>query len=164
MTALLLLFASLLAGMGPASAREAGLLDVTCIPLSNTPQTSTSSANWQLGPCVSTSVPGLTSGTHSDAGAPRERTCLELLDSRTMVRTVTWNTGDTSTLTLNRTTTVSGAVLVITMTGTVTSGLFAGDTVVGTATGAATDILLCTLGLGTVSSVYTTTVLEITSV
>ncbi|MGW8064249.1 hypothetical protein ACVV2G_18730 [Streptomyces ziwulingensis] len=50
------------------------------------------------------------------------------------------------------------------MTGTVTSGLFAGDTVIVTFTGPATDILLCTAGLGTVSSVYSAIALEITSV
>ncbi|MFH8755938.1 hypothetical protein [Streptomyces atroolivaceus] len=59
---------------------------------------------------------------------------------------------------------MTGAVLLFTITGTVTSGLFAGDTVVGTQTGAATDILLCTLGLGQVSSVYGLWTLEITSV
>jgi hypothetical protein len=58
---------------------------------------------------------------------------------------------------------VAGAVLVVTITGTVTSGLFAGDTVVQTVTGPATDILLCTAGLGTVSTVYSLVALEITS-
>lgn len=174
-TALLVLLVGLLTASVPASAHESGLLDVTCTPpssasvtynppLSNTPQVSTSSLSWQLGPCVSTSVPGLTSGTHSAVNPPRERTCLELLNTAAETRTVTWNTGATSTLSLNRTTTVAGAVLVVTFTGTVTSGLFAGDTVVATQTGPATDILLCTLGLGTVSGVYSTMVMEITSV
>ncbi|MEU1126759.1 hypothetical protein ABZ371_25080 [Streptomyces sp. NPDC005899] len=174
-TALLLLLAGLLTAAGPAGARESGLLDVTCTPpssanvtynppLSNTPQVSTASLSWQLGPCVSTSVPGLTSGTHSAVNPPRERTCLELLNTAAETRTITWNTGATSTLSLNRTTTVAGAVLVVTFTGTVTSGLFAGDTVVATQTGPATDILLCTLGLGTVSGVYSAMVVEITSV
>lgn len=171
----LFLLVSLLTAAGPAGARENGLLDVTCIPpssvnatysppLTNTPQASASSLSWQLGPCVSASVPDLTSGTHSAANAPRERTCLELLGARSGTRTITWNTGDTSTLSMNGTTTVVGALLVVTYTGTVTSGLFAGDTVVATQTGPATDILLCTLGLGTVSGTYSTMVMEITSV
>ncbi|MEW2266286.1 hypothetical protein ACGF5T_31915 [Streptomyces sp. NPDC047853] len=67
-------------------------------------------------------------------------------------------------MSLNRTTTVAGAVLVITYTGTVTSGLFSGDTVLLTITGPSTDITLCTLGLGTVPSTYGVVVLEITSV
>lgn len=77
--------------------------------------------------------------------------------------TITWNTGQTSTLTLNRVTNVAGAVITVTQTGTVTGGLFSGDTVVMTATAPSTDVLNCTLGLGTVSSTYSTVVLEITS-
>ncbi|WP_299538911.1 hypothetical protein [uncultured Streptomyces sp.] len=173
--ALLLLVVGLLASAGHAQARTNGLLDVTCTPpssasvtynppLTNTPQVSSASLNWQLGPCVSTSVPALTSGTHSAVNPPRTRTCLELLNTAAETRTITWNTGATSTLSLNRTTTVAGAVLVVTFTGTVTAGLFAGDTVVATQTGPATDILLCTLGLGSVSGVYAPMVVEITSV
>ncbi|MGW0607853.1 hypothetical protein [Streptomyces sp. NPDC002644] len=52
----------------------------------------------------------------------------------------------------------------VTFTGTVTSGLFTGDTVLHTITGPATDVPLCTLGLGTVSSIYSIVTLEITSV
>jgi hypothetical protein len=174
-TALLFLFVSLLAIAVPASARESGLLDVTCLPpsssstsfsppLTNTPQPSATSSSWQLGPCVSASVPGLTSGTHADTGTLRPRSCLELLSSGAITAEVTWNTGDTSTLSMNRTTTVAGAVMIVTMTGTVTSGLFAGDTAIATFTGPATDILLCTAGLGTVSNIYSAIVLEITSV
>ncbi|MFD6620162.1 hypothetical protein ACFWFB_33515 [Streptomyces albidoflavus] len=57
-----------------------------------------------------------------------------------------------------------GAALVVTQTGTVTSGLFAGDAVVMTQTGPAADVLLCTAGLGTVSGIYGLVTLEITSV
>ena len=53
--------------------------------------------------------------------------------------------------------------LVYTLTGTVTSGLFTGDTVLQTSTAPATNILLCTLGLGTVSSIYSLVTLAITS-
>ncbi|GGP95196.1 hypothetical protein GCM10010278_86270 [Streptomyces melanogenes] len=57
---------------------------------------------------------------------------------------------------------VVGTVLTVTLTGTVTSGLFAGQTVAEQHVGPATDILTCTLGLGTVRSVYSTVLLEIT--
>lgn len=174
-TALLLLLVGLLTTAGPASAREDGLLDVTCTPpsssittytppLTSTPQVVGATSSIQLGPCVSLSTPALTSGTSVISPPPRSRTCLDLLAAGTEVRTVTWNTGATSTLSLNRTTTVAGAVLVVTFTGTVTSGLFAGDTVLRTITGPSTDITLCTLGLGTVPSVYGVVALEITSV
>ncbi|MFH8755946.1 hypothetical protein [Streptomyces atroolivaceus] len=175
LAALLSLTVALLAGAGPVSARENGLLDATCTtpssssttyspPLTNTPQLSTTSSSWQLGPCVSASVPGLTSGSHSDTGTLRSRSCLELLSSGAVTLVFNWNTGATSTMSLNRTTTVVGAVMIVTMTGTVTSGLFAGDTVVITLASPATDVLLCTAGLGTVSSLYSTVVMEVTSV
>jgi hypothetical protein len=173
-TTLLFLLVSLLAA-GPAGAHENGLLDVTCTPpsssvitynppLTNAPQISTAALNWQLGPCVSTSVPGLTSGTVSVVKPPGTRTCLDLLAALSQTVTITWNTGATSTLSANLTVTKQGAVLLVTHTGTVTSGLFAGDTVVMTETGSATDITLCTLGLGTVSQIYSLMVVEFTSV
>jgi hypothetical protein len=52
-----------------------------------------------------------------------------------------------------------GGVFAVNMTGSVTSGLFAGDTVVAEHVGAATEILLCTLGLGAVSTIPTLTTL-----
>lgn len=174
-TALLFLLVSLLTATAPASARENELLDVTCTPpssntsvytppLTNTPQTVGTTPTIQLGPCVSPSTPGITSGTSVYTGPPKTRTCLALLTAGTATKVVTWNTGATSTLSTNYTVTVAAAVVVVTYTGTVTSGLFAGDTVVMTHTGPATDITLCTLGLGTVPSLFGVVTLEITSV
>ncbi|MFG2593678.1 hypothetical protein [Streptomyces sp. NPDC048438] len=173
-TALLVLLVSLLASAGPASARGAGLLDVTCTPpssavssysppLSITPQTSSASISYQLGPCVSLSHPSVTSGTALLSSPPRERTCLDLLGAGSGTFVITWNTGQTSTVSANFNTTVVGAALVVVITGTVSSGLFQGDAVLVQQTGPATDVLLCTLGLGTVSSIYSAATLEITS-
>lgn len=155
----------------PASA--AGVLDATCTPpssatttysppLTNTPQPSSSAISFQLGPCVSLSQPALTSGTYARTNPARPRSCLDLLSSSSGTLTITWNTGQTSTLSVNVTTTIAGAALVVTQTGTVTSGLFTGDTVVITQTGPAANVLLCTAGLGTVSSIYGLVTLEIT--
>ena len=174
-TTLLFLFVGLLVTAGPAKAEEDGLLDATCTPpsssnltysppLTNVPQVSTPSLSWQLGPCVSTSVPALTSGTSTVTGTPQPRTCLELLSAGPETRTIHWNTGAASGMSLNRTVTLAGTALVVTHTGTVTSGLFAGDTVVITETGVATDILLCTAGLGTVNSIYNLITMEVISV
>ncbi|MFS0691220.1 hypothetical protein [Streptomyces nitrosporeus] len=173
-TALLLLLVSLLTAE-PVSARGNGLLDVTCTapssssvtyspPLTNTPQASSAMTSWQLGPCLSASVPALTSGSHFAVSAPFDRSCLALLDANAITRTITWNTGATSTLSMNRTTTVVGAVLTVTYAGTVSSGLFSGDTVLIIVTYPATDITLCTLGLGTVANLFGVVTLEITSV
>jgi hypothetical protein len=163
--------AALLTPVAPASA---GLLDVTCTPpssdlatysppLTSTPQTVTATVTTQYGPCVSVSQPAVTSGSRTIT-LTGTRDCLELLNVTSAILTITWNTGQTSTITGNRVGNVVGAVIVFTITGTVTSGLFAGDTVVQTITGPATDILLCTAGLSTVSSVYSLVTLEITSV
>jgi len=78
--------------------------------------------------------------------------------------TINWNTCQQSTISGNTTVSTVGATLVITVTGNVTAGLFAGGSVVQTGTAAATVITLCTLGLGTVSSIYSLITLEITSV
>ncbi|NUR74110.1 MAG: hypothetical protein HOU81_25155 [Hamadaea sp.] len=156
-----------------ASPAAAGALDVTCLPpssnvnsysppLTNQPQPVTASTTALYGPCTSVSHPAITSGSRT-ATVPLTASCLDLLGSGTLTYTITWNTGQTSTITSNFTRTVVGAVYEILATGTVTAGVFAGDSVVTDFTGPSTDITLCTLGLGTVSSVYNVGTLEITS-
>ncbi|MCE6995426.1 hypothetical protein LZG04_11495 [Saccharothrix sp. S26] len=159
---------------GPAGTASAGVLDVTCTPPSSqnhaytppltlAPQDVTAHLTAQYGPCVSLSNPALTSGTRTSTTVLPGYGCLDLLNSGPSTFTITWNTGQTSTLSTNRTATVVGAALVVTHTGTVTSGLFTGSTVLQVLTGPATDVLLCTAGLGTVPSIYSLATLEITS-
>ncbi|MFI1524031.1 hypothetical protein [Kitasatospora cineracea] len=160
--------------VGTASARADALLDVTCTPpshstttysppLTATPQPVSGSVVTDWSSCLSASTPGLTSGTSTGTLATVARSCLSLLTPGTDTLTITWNTGASSTLTLKRTSTIAGASLITTLTGTVASGLFAGDTVAGTVVGPATDITLCTLGLGTVSTLNSLVTIEITS-
>ncbi|WP_306748095.1 hypothetical protein [Saccharothrix yanglingensis] len=160
--------------LGPAGTASAGVLDVTCTPpssetitytppLTTTPQAVTISSSTQYGPCVSLSNPAITSGSRARITNDPEQTCLDLLDTGSSTFTITWNTGQTSTISANRTATVAGAALVVTFTGTVTSGLFTGSTVVQTNTGPSADVLLCTIGLGTVPGIYSLVTLEITS-
>jgi hypothetical protein len=156
----------------PASA---GVLDVTCTvpssesivfqpPLTTTTQPTDITISSQYGVCVSASVPSLTSGTSflQLTGIPQD--CLDLGISDPAQRTITWNTGQTSTLSGNLFHNIVGATQVTTITGTVTSGLFAGDTFVHVVTAPAASITLCTLGLGTVPSLHGVITLEITSV
>ncbi|MFI9005860.1 hypothetical protein ACIGNX_01335 [Actinosynnema sp. NPDC053489] len=161
--------------LGPPGTASAGVLDVTCTPpgsetttytppLTTAPQAVTISSSTQYGPCASLSNPAITSGTRSRTTSDPEQTCLDLLDTGSSTYTITWNTGQTTTISANRTATVVGAALVITFTGTVTSGLFTGSTVVQTNTGPSADVLLCTAGLGTVPGIYAVVTLEITSV
>ena len=154
-----------------ATPAAASTLDVTCAgsdsitftpPLTLAPQTVTISASTQYGPCTSSSVPGLTAGSRSFT-INATRSCLDLLNSAPVTFTITWNTGQQSTVSGNATASHVGAALVVTITGNVTAGLFAGDSVVHTATGPATNTVLCTAGLGTVSSIYSLVTLEITS-
>lgn len=148
---------------GPAHA-QAG--DLVCLPptsstvtfdppLTQTPQTvNVHSANL-LGPCTSTTNPAVTSGTITGTYQVAGRSCTTLAGPGSSTSTVTWNTGQTSTLHLNFTTVIAGAVYTSVVTGVVTDGLFQGDTVISNQTGPATDVLLCTAGLGTVSGIYT---------
>ncbi|MEU4742645.1 hypothetical protein AB0G02_19580 [Actinosynnema sp. NPDC023658] len=156
-----------------AAPASAGIVDVSCgppssqtntysPPLTATPQTVVvnSSARYT---CVSAGVPALTSGTRTVEVSSPGRSCLDLLTGFPVTLTITWNTGQTSTLSGSSTVATAGATHVVTMTGTVTAGLFAGDAVVSTAISPSAPILLCTLGLGTVSSTTSTLLLEITS-
>ncbi len=167
--------ASALLVLGPAGTASAGVLDVTCTPpssetvtytppLTTAPQAVTINSTTQYGPCVSLSNPAISSGSRTRTLLIPGRTCLDLLNSGSTTFTIVWNTGQTSTISSNFTSTTVGAALVVTDTGTVTSGLFAGSTVVQVLTAPATDVLLCTAGLGTVSSIYSVITLEITSV
>jgi hypothetical protein len=157
----------------PAAAASASGPEVTCTapstntagfnpPLTLTPTTTTVTTTNQYGPCLSLTQLGLTSGSRSSI-AVRTRSCLELLTAGTITYTITWNTGQTSTISGDITASVAGAVVVFTITGTVTAGLFTGANAVQVNTGPAADILLCTLGLGTVPSLTSTSTLQITS-
>ncbi|MEV7660159.1 hypothetical protein AB0O39_39195 [Streptomyces anulatus] len=151
--------------LAPAPAHaQAG--DLACLPptsstvtftpaLTTLPQDVTVHSTNLFGPCTSATVPGITSGTFSGTFAVPGRSCLTLAGSGTSRSTITWNTGQTSTLTLNYTTQIVGAVYTSVLTGVVSGGLFQGDSVVSNQTGPATDILTCTLGLGTVSGIST---------
>ena len=158
----------------PPSPSSASALDVTCTPptstvvafnpaLTATPQTTTVSVSTQYGPCISAGTPTLTSGTAGFQAPAPGWSCHNLLQAFPSTFTITWNTGQTSTISGNATSTITGGALVYTLTGTVTSGLFTGDTVLQTSTAPATNILLCTLGVGSVSSIYSLVTLAITS-
>lgn len=121
--------------------------------LTNSPQSTTVTANRLYGPCTSLSVPGITSGSVS-ATIPTTSSCVSLLSSRPVSFTITWNTGQTSTVSGNAAANIAAAVLTVTITGIVAGGVFTGDAVVQTVVAPATDILLCTLGLGTLSNMY----------
>lgn len=156
-----------------AAPAYAGVADLTCTPpsgnlneydppLTLTPQPVALTLTAQYGPCVSPSQPTITSGARAvtvniTAG------CLDLLGAASGSYTITWNTGQTSTVAVNTNRVIAGAAYTLASTGVVTSGVFAGDAVVANLTGPSTDITLCTLGLGSVDKIYTIGTLELTS-
>ncbi len=171
------LAAVLLAGTGVVAAHSpahAAVADVTCTPpgsvvvtysppLTLTPQNVTITVNSLYTPCISSTVPALTSGTSNFTFTATNRSCANLVGAASAAPSVTWNTGQSTTMSLNSTANIIGGVYTVVTSGVVTTGLFAGDTVVQNATGPGTDILLCLLGLGSVSSVYTLGTTVITS-
>ena len=85
--------------------------------------------------CVSTDRPDITGGTYSANLPPnRAASCLNLLGSTTGTRIYHWNTGETSTVTYVDTNSIVAGNLVVEQVGTVTAGVFAGQTSSGTLT------------------------------
>ncbi|TDT39637.1 hypothetical protein EV562_1037 [Streptomyces sp. BK208] len=168
----LLIGPALLMGANQAAAGTT-VADLTCIPPSSrvttwtpaltlAPQSVKPKTQTDYGPCVSISQPGIVSGTESTQGLTTTLSCLDLLSSGTITTTITWNTGQKTTFTGTRTANIAGAVLTNTTVGTVTSGTFAGKAVVQQQVAPALNVTACTLGLGTVSSINSSVVLEIT--
>lgn len=164
--AVIVFLAAAFAAVVTSSPVQADVGDIVCLPptsssvtfdppLTQNPQTVTVQSTNLFGPCTSVTHPQITSGSTSGTFLVPNRSCLTLVGSGTSNSTITWNTGQTSSLSLNFNTQIVGAVYTSTVSGIVTGGLFAGDTVVGNQTGPAIDILTCTAGLGTVSSIYT---------
>ncbi|MFI6099807.1 hypothetical protein ACIA8G_29985 [Lentzea sp. NPDC051213] len=153
----------------PAASASAEVLDISCVgshtatytpPVELEPKESTGVNTTRYGPCVSLSAPGLTG--YQSITSVRSRTCLDLLTTSSGTETIIWNDGTSSTVSVNRVVNVVGAVYTVTFTGSVTAGRFAGKTVVQQITAPATDLLLCTAGLGKLDGMQSTLVLTIT--
>jgi hypothetical protein len=173
-TATLIALLLIVVGSIPFSTAEAAAAgtDLTCTPpssaslrfdppLTNSPQPSLFSISRQYGPCVAPTHPEVTAGVSTVAGLSPDATCARLLGAQPVTITITWNTGQTTTLSGNSVNSIVGVNLISTTTGTVTAGLFAGDTFVHTAVYTGTDLLLCLADLGTVSSLFGQITLEI---
>ncbi|MFF7454666.1 hypothetical protein [Kitasatospora sp. NPDC008115] len=146
-----LLCASVIAS-DPAEAAEAAIGDALC-PLgsqvvtfspgiTNTPAVSTITYNVNLGTCVSLTTPSLTSGT-SSGSASLTFQCSDLLSTSTGSQDITWNTGQTSTFSYTRTFSLVNGNSVTSLNGSITSGLFNGDTASLVITDRNLDLLAC---------------------
>jgi hypothetical protein len=147
---------------------HAGALGVTCTlpssdvvtydpPLTNQPQLTTVHSHTVYHPCVSSAV---SSGSRVNT-IMREASCSDLLAPGHTTFEIAWDTGHTSTISAERTSTIVGVTLIVTFAGHVASGLFADALVVQTLTGVASSILSCQLGLNTVPSLKSFVTLQI---
>ncbi|HSV64918.1 MAG TPA: hypothetical protein VLJ59_03285 [Mycobacteriales bacterium] len=135
-------------GTGSAAA---DVLDVTCVGtqtvtynpgLTLQPKLQSIHFNNIFAPCVSATVPELTSGV-SIGTAQRVASCLDLAEPDSSVLTINWNISQSSVFAYNRTVTTVGGTTVVTLTGVITFGLFAGDTAIIVTTGPAINLLDC---------------------
>ncbi|MCP3058930.1 hypothetical protein LXT21_09115 [Myxococcus sp. K38C18041901] len=130
-------------------------------PLKNTPQDVTNTGSFTLSGCDAL-FSGVSSGTIGLNLFRPGYSCHELLTSGTSDSVITWNTLETSTLTLTRVgTRVEGLSVLYTHLGSVVSGKFAGATAIRTTTYLSADLDACSSpeGLAQLSGTATLTLL-----
>lgn len=125
---------------GTVDALCTGTQDVTYSPgLTLAPTTQDATAHNIYIACVSSRVhSGERIGTNHQV-----LSCLDLAESSSGSTTITWNTGDTSLFTFNRTVTHAGGNTIVTFTGIIAAGLFAGDGALEVVTGPDLNLLDC---------------------
>jgi hypothetical protein len=96
--------------------------------LLNTPRTTTARSTDVVSGCVSLTDPTVTSG-RSVQSFSASIGCTRLLSSPTSTQTYSWSNGRASTITFNSTVATVGGQTVLTSSGTVDSGAFAGAAV-----------------------------------
>ncbi|MGC5165240.1 hypothetical protein [Luteimicrobium sp. DT211] len=152
---------------GTAPAASANPLDATCTGsvavdytpgLTLTPQTVTATATSSYTACL-TGQAGITSATASGSVIDT-LDCNSLLTTTTGVKVYHWNDGTTSRFEYTRTGARVLSQTVLTFTGAITAGKFAGDSALETNVGVSIGLLDC-LTPGGVTHVAYTTVLEI---
>lgn len=133
-------FAGITASADTVDAVCTGTQDATFAPgLTLVPTTEDIVTHHHYGACVSSRVhTGERIGTNHQV-----QSCLTLVESSSGTSTITWDTGDDSVFMFNRTVTHVGGNTVTTYTGTITAGLFAGDTAVEVVTGPELNLLDC---------------------
>ena len=132
--------------MSAAPVAQAATVNVTCLGTQHvnhspgllllTPRVTTLTVDEVLAPCISSSHPGITARSHRSFQT-RPITCLAVLSPNSFSKVLTWSTGNTSTFQFNQLATNVAGNSVVTLTGVITEGLFAGSTAVETITGPA---------------------------
>ncbi|WP_027343144.1 hypothetical protein [Hamadaea tsunoensis] len=119
--------------------------------LTDTPRTLVRSGQNNHTPCVATVSPFAFSGSTSFTSTST-LSCLSLTAANTGVDVITWSFGATSTFAYDRTVTIAEGQTVVTLDGTVTSGVFAGAHATETITSVALDLLDCATATGITST------------
>jgi len=143
-----------------SAAHATGGIDLTCSLLSTDklfftpsvtlePQTVTIDKKTTYRHCYSPSAPDVVSGelvrlfTRTDS-------CPQALGAGPTAQTITWNTGETSTISVVRTPTLAHGIYKVTFVGTVTAGLFTGSSAKQVYYADGRDLQRCLDGDGTV--------------
>jgi hypothetical protein len=167
LSALSLVFTTLVAGATTASA-DADVLDVTCTGSQHvtyspgivlSPERDVTTTVEGSYSCLSSQVSGAT--TYATFTGPES--CLAVAEIETLTSSFTWNDGSTSTATYSTTVTYGVGTTVLTKTGTVTSGRFAGAAFLQVITGPNLGGLLACITETGLTENTETAVLEITS-
>ena len=122
-------------------------------PLTNTQQPQQVTTTTSYSPCVVLGVSGISSGT-AYANAMRDLSCTTLLGGGPATRIINWSNGLSSTFTLTSTVNSVNGLLVVTLTGNISAGLFKDQSAVGVLTVnnlSQADFLTACSGSGVVS-------------
>ena len=134
-----------------STAAHAAVLDASCVGtqtatyspgLTLTPAMQSVGANTVYTPCVSPGRPALTAARNTSF-ARQSLSCLDVDQTGSGSKIIVWNTGEISAFAFNRTVSHLAGTAVVTLTGAITAGVFAGDTAVEVITGPSLDILAC---------------------
>ena len=158
----LFMTAFLLLGTG-GFAEQASAQSVVCAgtetatynpPLTNTQQEEQVTATTSYSPCVVLGVSGISSGTAYSNPPIRDLSCTALLGGGPSIRIINWSNGLSSTLSYTSNVNSVNGLLVVTMTGNISAGLFKGQSAVGVVTVnnlSQADFLTACSGSGVVS-------------
>lgn len=143
-------------GAGTAQADPGGLTCAGTVTANYSPGLTLTSTQQSVNtneidaPCTSASNPDVTSG-QSAVTIQTEAGCLEVLQPGSAAKTFTWNTGETSLFSFNRSVSRPGGTSVVTLAGTITHGLFAGRTALEVITFPNPNLLGCLIPPGVTS-------------
>ena len=103
-------------------------------PLTNTPQTVQITSTTSYNPCLVTGVSGITSGTVAAQFVRDNFSCQALLNGGPGKGIINWSNAQSSTFSFTATNVGENGLLVATLVGNISAGLFQGQTAIGVIT------------------------------